>query len=251
MFRIILALGVSLLAAAPAGAFDLSKVERKIVKEPIYKHKPKYALLVFGPEAKLRVWAVMDGPTLYLDRNGDGDLTATDEHFETEADCKNIELADPDGKTKYLITAVQSDYTVFTEVARKRRAAEGIPPQLTVNVDIKGPVGYRQYCDAQMRDDPRKSAIAHFHGPLTMGPVTIYWKLPPDLVLHTGAKPRDLSGYAGTMSAEHGCWVVVRSDVGGPLDLPKNVLSVVDVEFPAKQPGAPPIRKRFTLDHRC
>jgi len=59
-----------------AHAFDLSKVERKLVKEPAYKHQPKYALLVFGPEAKVRVWVVMDGTTLYLDRNGDGALTA-------------------------------------------------------------------------------------------------------------------------------------------------------------------------------
>jgi hypothetical protein len=53
---------------APSFAVDLTKVDRTIVKEPSYKSKPKYCLLVFGPEAKTRVWLVQDGDTLYVDR---------------------------------------------------------------------------------------------------------------------------------------------------------------------------------------
>ena len=34
------------------------------------------------PLAKVRVWVVLDGKTVYLDRNGDGDLTGKDERFE-------------------------------------------------------------------------------------------------------------------------------------------------------------------------
>ena len=40
---------------------DLSKIDRTIRKEPAYKGKPEYALLVFGPDAKKRVWVVRDG----------------------------------------------------------------------------------------------------------------------------------------------------------------------------------------------
>src|SRR6516162_1517208 len=66
-----------LLCFAPlARAADLAKIERKIAKEPAYQTKtPKYCLLVFGAEAKSRVWLVQDGDTLYVDRNGNGDLT--------------------------------------------------------------------------------------------------------------------------------------------------------------------------------
>src|SRR3712207_1181094 len=79
----ILAVGV---AAAPAA--DLAGVDRTIKKEPAYRSKsPKYGLLVFGPRAETRVWLVLDlaaepsdpdgsKNTLYVDRNGDGDLTA-------------------------------------------------------------------------------------------------------------------------------------------------------------------------------
>jgi hypothetical protein len=42
-------------------AADLSKIDRTIKKEPKYKGKPKYCLLVFGPEAKTRIWLVLDG----------------------------------------------------------------------------------------------------------------------------------------------------------------------------------------------
>jgi hypothetical protein len=61
--------------SAPILAVDLSKIDRKIVKEPVYTSQPKYCLLVLGPEARTRVWLVQDGETLYVDRNGNGDLT--------------------------------------------------------------------------------------------------------------------------------------------------------------------------------
>ena len=41
--------------AVTAWGADLTKIDRTIAKEPAYKSKPKYCLLVFGPEAKTRV----------------------------------------------------------------------------------------------------------------------------------------------------------------------------------------------------
>jgi len=40
---------------ASSGA-DLTKIDRSIKKEPAYQGEPKYCLLVFGPEAKTRIW---------------------------------------------------------------------------------------------------------------------------------------------------------------------------------------------------
>src|SRR4051794_32966947 len=82
-----LLLGLGWLAAwpAPAPAADLSHIDRAIRKEPAYRTKsPKYCLLVFGPEAKTRVWLVLDGGTLYVDRNGNGDLTEPGEKVAAE-----------------------------------------------------------------------------------------------------------------------------------------------------------------------
>src|SRR5262249_13735404 len=66
------------LAARPA---DLARIDRKIAKEPQYQHKPKYALAVFGPEAQFKVWLVSDGNVLYVDKNGNGDLTEVGERL--------------------------------------------------------------------------------------------------------------------------------------------------------------------------
>src|SRR5437764_562133 len=64
------------LSGGSAMAVELATVDRSVHKEPVYQSKkPRYCLLVFGPQAQTRVWMVLDGDTLYLDRNGDGDLT--------------------------------------------------------------------------------------------------------------------------------------------------------------------------------
>src|SRR5436309_9073053 len=69
-------LAAVLLVAARAPAADLAKIPRTIAKEPAYQTStPKYCLLVFGLDAKTRVWLVQDGDTLFVDRNGSGDLT--------------------------------------------------------------------------------------------------------------------------------------------------------------------------------
>ena len=73
--RCVLTACALLVVGATATAADLSKIDRSLVKEPNYKGKPGYCLLVFGADAKVRVWLVKDGDTLYLDRNGNGDLT--------------------------------------------------------------------------------------------------------------------------------------------------------------------------------
>ena len=222
-------------------AVDYGKIDRRIKAEPVYKSKsPKYGLLLFGREAKVRVWVVLDGGTVYLDRNGDGDLTGTNERFASFADCKEIEIADPDGKTRYLITRI-SDY-------HEKEAAK---THLMVNVDIKGPVSYKQYCDAALGDSPQSAAIAHFHGPLTMGPRTINWKLPPKFALMSGEKSVDLPGNVGTMDAAFGCWVVVCSHNGDASAFPKGVFPMVDVEFPPKSPGGAVVKKRYALDQFC
>ncbi len=71
----------SLLSAAPT---DLAKADRRIEREPAYENQPGYCLLVFGPQAAGKVWLVLDGETLFVDRNGNGDLTEAREKFEPQ-----------------------------------------------------------------------------------------------------------------------------------------------------------------------
>lgn len=231
---------LSVLGAGPVPSTDYDRINRMIVKEPAYTAAPKYALLLFGPEARLRVWVVLDGEVVYLDRDGDGDLTEAGERFARRDDCKGIEIAYPESQTHYLITSLGHH-------------AEGDPPRphVMANVDIKGPFAYSQYCDARMGDSPRDAALAHFHGPLTIGPQTINWKLPPGLALTSGAEPNDLRAVIGTMSAEHGLWTVMRTHVLDTSAFAEGVTPFAEVEFPPKSPGGPPVKRRYPLDAFC
>jgi hypothetical protein len=93
--RTIVALLAGLLASSAALAADppdLSKVARDIKKEPAYVAKPLYGLYVFGPEARTRVWAILDKSkpdasdydVLYFDRNANGDLSESNERIAGE-----------------------------------------------------------------------------------------------------------------------------------------------------------------------
>jgi hypothetical protein len=85
--------------AVSARATDLTKIERSINKEPAYQGKPRYCLLVFGPEAKRRVWLVLDGDVLYVDLNGNGDLTEKGERVAVRE--LDGEITEPDRGIKH------------------------------------------------------------------------------------------------------------------------------------------------------
>ena len=239
-----------LLVAGPARGVDYDKIDRRLVREPAYRTKsPKYALLLFGPEARRRVWFVLDGEVLYVDRNDNGDLTERGERFSQEAACKDVKIADPDGKTTYVIRSVKSSYSIYTPTARRKREAEGIPPELMVTVEIRGPVSYWEYCDVQeMRSEPQKSMISHFHGPLTISPREINWKLPEWAVLRHGRRASELQCVIGTMSEKHGCWVVVQTHKGDECLFSKDVRPVAHIEFPPKEAGGTTVMKQYQLE---
>ena len=85
------ALTVTAVGRRAADPPDLSKIKRRLAREPAYAAKqPLYGLYAFGPQARTRVWAVLDKTkpeapnydVLFFDRNADGDLTAADERIE-------------------------------------------------------------------------------------------------------------------------------------------------------------------------
>jgi hypothetical protein len=82
---------VTVESARAAERPELSKIKRRLTREPAYTAKePLFALYVFGPQARTLVWAVLDKSepdaphydVLFFDRNADGDLTAADERIE-------------------------------------------------------------------------------------------------------------------------------------------------------------------------
>jgi hypothetical protein len=205
--------------------------------------EPTFGWLHFGPKEKVRVLVRIDGQAISLTEYVDGKHTGRVERFKTADACKDVIIRDPDGKTSYVITRLNA--------FQPRKDSTAI--DLIVDVDIQGPVKYQQYCDIVGTTAGSENApMAHFHGPLTMEPRKIYWKLPEGLKLQRGNKPGDLYANVGTMDAKRGCWVVVRTHGAKEASVfSADAMPRVDVEFPPKKPGDPPIKRHYELKEVC
>lgn len=231
------------------GGADLSKIDRSIRKEPTYRGKPMYCLLVFGPEAKSRVWLVRDGNVLYVDRNGNGDLTESGERCPVTPDerlstgwhkCAAGDIVETDGKT-----VQRSLYVHFysaNEIALKLKAASG--REYWLWWDVGGGI--------KLSSRPQDAAVVHFDGPLTFGRSSYAGGVvePPAgssycQALRRGDKATRLSFQLGTPGLGKDSFASInpRKAVSNSAMRPR-----AEIEFPSKRPGGPPIRTTVTLD---
>ncbi len=161
--RIPLALFAILIAVPPVRAVDLSKIDRSLAGEPAYQTKlPKYCLLAVGPEAKTRVWLVLDGPELYLDRKGNGDLTAPGNRIAAKVTGKwldfqagSIQMADGTS-CEFELRVRDFDY------------ASGRCTGMTIILDrvCRQFVGFDWANPFQFAHRPKQAPIVHVDGPL-------------------------------------------------------------------------------------
>jgi hypothetical protein len=247
---------VGLAFAGRVAAVDLTKIDRSIRKEPIYQSQnPLYCLLVFGPEAKVRVWVVLDGDVLYVDRNGNGDLTDPGERITGEV-YRNLEVR-PDVevmRTFDLRRFKDGDETVLTcgpEVqwfyVHQLVPREDWHDQVWVKRFQERPfrfavttkTGHGQDANLRFAASPRDAPILHFDGPRRFalsgksGPQSFRPGEPCDLAveLHT-----------------QGLNATVRTDV---YEVPENVHPVAEIAFPPGRPGEDSVRVRVELKERC
>jgi hypothetical protein len=200
----------------------------------------QYCWLVFGSEGSLRVLVERTAKSIAIDGNADGRFSAA-ERFKSLQDCQNFVIADPDDRSRYVITSVNEYRDEDSAVAR-----------LMFSIDIEGPVAYQQYCDVGMHGRAETASRAHFHGPLSIDVRRIWGKLPKGLVLTRGEEPSELQVNIGTFDVAKDCWVVVRThDDEGESAFPEGVHPFADVEFPAQTAGDPPIVERYPLDQFC
>jgi RNA polymerase sigma factor (sigma-70 family) len=246
-----------------AGFPDLTKIDRTIVKEPKYKTEPYYALLVFGPEAKKRVWLVVDGETLYVDRNGNGDLTEAKERI---AGPKNVKIGNPglykwmnsfdigevEGLRLRLYFWVRDKKFVpdndFDEKTRKVHEEHGWEFATLSRVKRDGsnilqasmgiPVTFCRW--------PQDAQICHLAGPLTLFP-----KVKGDDRPFVRGEDNWFQIHIGTP----GLPPRYRTDPVyaqvATSEVPADVHPVAHFEFPHKDVKQPPIKRRVVLDQRC
>jgi hypothetical protein len=228
-------LSALLLASAPAvtawGA-DLSKIDRTIAKEPAYQSKtPKHGLLVFGPEAKSRVWVVLDGDALYVDRNCNGDLTEKGERLVIKNPKRNL-----DKKKRGRSNAVDSMHVVITDLGGAKHRLTFRLTSAGVGIDAK--CHGSQYVGSTYRDDmvfasrPQDAPIVHLNGPLTL-------QLVDPLRQWTPGEKVDLVVLFGTPGLGKGTFAyMIQSFPTRP---------TAEIQFPAKNPGAKPLVVKVAL----
>jgi len=254
-----LAVAVTALAAPAARAVDLTRIDRTIAKEPAYQTKsPKYGLLVFGPEATHRVWVVLDGQALYLDRNGNGDLTDDGAPLASAVEEPRVDRPSYQfralhkfdlGDLKFggriyagvgvMHTLIKPDCKPDDRDTEEMLNAFRKDPGLT-RVGFTVRVGQvRHQCVARFADRPADAPVLHFDGPLTLAPLEDY----PELV--RGDKPADLRFVVGCRGTGFKTFTILDYD-----EIPNDVNPRLDIEYPAKEPGKPPVKSRVQLG-RC
>lgn len=253
--------------AASTSASDLTKIERKITREPAYASQPKYCLSVFGPDAEARVWLVLDGDALYVDRNGNGDLTEDGERLAAK---KDADANADDGSLRFVagelgigklthknfwVSVQKLDY--LAEQNEQVKDFLGAHPQArgySVGVEVEMPnhhgigVGGRvqqlaSVFDAHgllaFADKPEDAPIIHFGGPWQ---ITLYG--PQGL---TAGRTGDLVLGVGTPGLGAG----TTAFVGYEGVIPEMVYPKVEITYPSARPEDAPAKELYELKQRC
>ena len=267
MSRLSLSLVACLTLVQSVGATDLSQIDRSIAKEPLYRTKtPEYCLLVFGPEAKTRVWLVRDGDTLYVDRNGNGDLTEPGEkvaadprdskpeenvytfqagdvrdgkHLHKDLAVSMVKLADFADSDEAVKAHVSKDpqargYMVAIEMeipGLEGRGAGGRVIQQAVFADYHGLLRFAR--------NPREAPIIHFGGPVQ---ITLFYRQRLQM-----GRSVDVTLGVGSPGVGPGTMAYVFYDGV----IPRTAYPKLEVTYPPVRPGEPPLRELYELRGRC
>ncbi len=253
-------LGATLIALAPCAVVPAACADApKLAKEPTYQSKaPKYALLTFGSEAKLRIGLVLDGDTLYVDRNANGDLTEPGERLtctkrlpedglplQVFHQFTEVDVTGPEGKSPYrwlrvIHTLPNKDFMPKTKAERQAKEEFDQNPDPTpVNVSIVIEGKYRQSASIAFADRPKDAPVIPFDSKLSM-------ELSREPILFRGGPATFLYAWIGTRVAGQVAVVQVHHD-----RVPLDIHPIVEIDFPPKNPADKPIRVSYVLNKRC
>jgi hypothetical protein len=253
---LLLALGASSAAA------DLTTIDRTIRKEPAYQSKePLYCLLVFGPEARERAWLVLDDKVLYLDRNGNGDLTEEGERLGEFQVNSRFEPDDPTGEFREFVqvrdakerargapilqSTTRYKCLIIDKALPKKDSVAKTPAEHEALARVrKGFVRVSVLTDGEDRRivqngkavfarRPEDAPVLWFDGPLTLA-------IPDD------PASDELEARVVTPGLGEGSVTVLQED-----SVPEGAHPVATIVFPSKSSGGRPVTTSVRLDQRC
>jgi hypothetical protein len=209
-----------------AFAVDLTKIERKIAKEPAYfSSSVGYCLLVFGPAADKRVWLAWDGKDLYVDRNGNGNLGEPGERIlgprKPPAEDELVQL----GTTQ--LTAFGDECTLETTLER------GV-----LFLTLEGNEIHRFYASPKLVNKIAAAPIVHFNGALTMAL--------NDRELLCNDKPAQVFAVIGTPGLGEGSFASISHAA-----VPEKAHPVAEIEFASAEANGRPLTVSVELAERC
>lgn len=234
LFRILVApvfsIALIICLGATARGTPLEKIDRAIQKQPAYKSSPRYCLLVFGPEADARVWLVIDGKTLYIDRNADGDLTRPQNLVQMEKSEGTVQIFEAGD------VVVSADGRKHANVRVERFGDETL---VTVEFDPhhRQIAGVDATGNLELATSAKAAPIIHFGGPLVL-------QTNGD-ALHRG-ETSILYAMIGTPGIGRGTFASIQHALCIPPEL--NPVAEVVITEPGK---ALPLTQRVVLSHRC
>jgi hypothetical protein len=227
-------------------AVDLKSIDRKIAREPEYHSQPRYCLLVFGPEAKTHVWLVEDGKRLFVDRNANGDLTDDGEPAPA-VDERNLSIIDFDTNQPTPlndwdyeagnITAPDAGEHTGLHVMRWKQGDK--PTQHGVLINVAGKVPTYSGWGHVFADKPADAPIMHFGGEYNVTPLR-------NKSLGLDKPPSRFS--IGFFCPGAGDSSSTRISIKA---LPEDVIPLCEIEWPAKDLKAAPIKTELPLNQRC
>ena len=230
-----------LLAGTCIPADEIRTNEKSLRKEPRYQDKPGYCFLTF--EGKSRIWVVLDKDVLYVDKNGDGDVTEPGERINKDEGVWASGILVFNVGTVVIPDSGQK-YSLKIEV----NPPEGKGRSLnTVWCSPKDGKGFDHRTDGfiQLSETPERALAVRFAGPLTL--TIMDW--------HGDVKCRKLHrNQSNTVSVLVGtpvrggtreAFVTLYSVFG---EITPGVFPEVSVSFPGK-PGEPTISTKVTLEY--
>ena len=255
----VLGLGCSSPAPDPQPGVDLAKTDRTLRKEPSYQFQPKYTLLVFGPWAKQRAWVVLDSRVtgdfqqvrglLYVDRNGDGDLTGPGERIglkkgeSSPTEFEPVEINAEDGRKTYRLHIKSQPLPHYPGFYTPSPGYRGGDPRIWVeDVTAKRMYAVRAVSPAERisAERPQDAPIAHVDGPLVMD-----FALDKPL-LPAGKGEYELRAAVVTHGHPRGIMSAMMFDA-----IPADAHPTAVLEFPGQSADASPVRIEAVLKRRC
>lgn len=216
----------------------LTTIDRKIGKLPRFAtDTPGYLLLAFGPKADFKAWVVLDGDTLYVDANGNGDLTddAPVKFSASESTPPKSYVFQASGigpaKDEKKWSLGLSTFPVSGATAK----AVILTATRDVRTQKVGPMDFR------FTDSAETARVVHFGS----GVLAVRPSLTMPSVLEEG-ETVDFRVQVGTPGVGAGSFASV-SNAG----LNKTANPVAEFTFPPAKPGDKPVSVKAELKERC